>query len=119
MSYTPPIRIKTDTDDFAELRLASTVFVDKSLLIKEFLDDGSMVALIARPRRWGKSLNMDMLGRFLGMELDAQGNPLPQESSLNYKLFAGGEVDRGDGHIKALNSLKISSYPEIMRLQGR
>ncbi|MEL6413189.1 MAG: AAA family ATPase, partial [Bacteroidota bacterium] len=41
------------TDDFAKLLLESQCFVDKSLFIKEFLEDSGEVALITRPRRWG------------------------------------------------------------------
>ena len=87
------VKFKIGTDDFAKLLLESTVFVDKTLLIKEFLEDHGDVVLLTRPRRWGKSLNMDMLGHFLEIEVDEQGVPLPQEDSLNHKLFAGGEVD--------------------------
>ncbi|MEL6412959.1 MAG: AAA family ATPase, partial [Bacteroidota bacterium] len=57
--------IYTGTDDFAKLLLSSNVFVDKSLFIKEFLLNSGEALLITRPRRWGKSLNMNMLGRFL------------------------------------------------------
>ena len=54
------------------------MFVDKSMFIKEFLKARSgEVVLITRPRRWGKSLNMDMLKRFLAIEVDEQGAPLP------------------------------------------
>ena len=111
--------IKIGTDDFAKLLLESTVFVDKSLFIKEFLEDNSDVVLITRPRRWGKSLNMDMLGRFLAIEVDAQGVPLPQGSSLNHKLFAGGQVEVGLGDTKLLSPLKISSCSESMKFQGQ
>lgn len=36
-------------------------YVDKTLLIKEFLDRKTLVTLFTRPRRFGKTLNMDML----------------------------------------------------------
>ena len=39
-------------------------YVDKTLLIKEFLDRKSLVSLFTRPRRFGKTLNMDMLRVF-------------------------------------------------------
>lgn len=39
-------------------------YVDKTLLIKEFLDRKSFVSLFTRPRRFGKTLNMDMLRVF-------------------------------------------------------
>lgn len=39
-------------------------YVDKTLLIKEFLDRKTFVSLFTRPRRFGKTLNMDMLRVF-------------------------------------------------------
>lgn len=39
-------------------------YVDKTLLIKEFLDQKPLVSLFTRPRRFGKTLNMDMLKVF-------------------------------------------------------
>ena len=39
-------------------------YVDKTLLIREFLDERPQVSLFTRPRRFGKTLNMDMLRVF-------------------------------------------------------
>ena len=39
-------------------------YVDKTLMIKEFLDERPQVSLFLRPRRFGKTLNMDMLRVF-------------------------------------------------------
>ncbi len=39
-------------------------YVDKTLLIKELLDRKAYVSLFTRPRRFGKTLNMDMLRVF-------------------------------------------------------
>lgn len=39
-------------------------YVDKTLLIKEFLDQKPLVSLFTRPRRFGKTLNMEMLRVF-------------------------------------------------------
>ncbi|MBP3476990.1 MAG: AAA family ATPase [Lachnospiraceae bacterium] len=39
-------------------------YVDKTLLIKEFLDQKPLVSLFTRPRRFGKTLNMDMIRVF-------------------------------------------------------
>ena len=39
-------------------------YVDKTLLIKDFLDKKPKVSLFTRPRRFGKTLNMDMLRVF-------------------------------------------------------
>ncbi|MEL6412875.1 MAG: AAA family ATPase, partial [Bacteroidota bacterium] len=106
--------IYTGTDDFADLLLNSSVFVDKSLFIKEFLLNSGKAILITRPRRWGKSLNMDMLGRFLAIEVDENGVPLPPAQSLNRKLFLGGEVDIRPGKTKQLAPLKIAQYDEVV-----
>ncbi|MEM7403631.1 MAG: AAA family ATPase [Myxococcota bacterium] len=51
--------------DFAKLRQSDCCFVDKTLFIKEFLDVPTEVTLITRPRRFGKTINLDMLCRFL------------------------------------------------------
>lgn len=48
-------------DDFKKLIEKGGYFVDKSLFIKEILDDISAVKLITRPRRFGKTLNLSML----------------------------------------------------------
>lgn len=39
-------------------------YVDKTLFIKDFLDERAKVSLFTRPRRFGKTLNMDMLRVF-------------------------------------------------------
>ena len=39
-------------------------YVDKTMLIKEFLDQKPLVSLFTRPRRFGKTLNMDMVRVF-------------------------------------------------------
>ncbi|MEE0751350.1 AAA family ATPase [Frisingicoccus sp.] len=39
-------------------------YVDKTMFIKDFLDERPMVSLFTRPRRFGKTLNMDMLRTF-------------------------------------------------------
>ena len=51
--------------DFKMLRVRDNYFIDKSLFIKYILDNQSSVALITRPRRFGKTLNMSMLRYFL------------------------------------------------------
>ena len=44
--------------DFKELIEDNYYYVDKSLFIKEIIDDGSKVILFPRPRRFGKTLNL-------------------------------------------------------------
>ena len=36
-------------------------YIDKTMMIKDFIDERPMVTLFTRPRRFGKTLNMDML----------------------------------------------------------
>ena len=47
--------------DFKVLRLKDYYFIDKSLYIKDIIDNTSKVILVTRPRRFGKTLNMSML----------------------------------------------------------
>lgn len=49
--------------DFKEA-VSNYYYVDKTLLIKDFLDEIPKVSLFTRPRRFGKTLNMDMLRIF-------------------------------------------------------
>ncbi|MEM7496145.1 MAG: AAA family ATPase, partial [Myxococcota bacterium] len=58
--------------DFTKLREGGYAFVDKSLFIKEILDGGDDVTLITRPRRFGKTINLNMLRCFLHWPLDHQ-----------------------------------------------
>ena len=47
--------------DFKMLRLRDNYFIDKSLYIKDIINNQSGVILVTRPRRFGKTLNMSML----------------------------------------------------------
>ncbi len=47
--------------DFKRLRVRDNYFIDKSLYIKEIIDNQASVILVTRPRRFGKTLNMSML----------------------------------------------------------
>lgn len=48
-------------------------YVDKTLMIKEFLDKKPLVSLFTRPRRFGKTLNMDMLRVFFEISEEDTG----------------------------------------------
>ena len=47
----------------SDYRVAVTdyYYIDKTMMIKDFIDERPMVSLFTRPRRFGKTLNMDML----------------------------------------------------------
>lgn len=50
----------------SDFKVATTnyYYVDKTLLIRDFLDTKPLVSLFTRPRRFGKTLNMDMFRAF-------------------------------------------------------
>lgn len=52
-------------------------YVDKTLMIRDFLDAKPMVSLFTRPRRFGKTLNMDMLRVFF--------EKTPEDTSVYFK----------------------------------
>lgn len=105
-------------DDFESLIHRSTVFVDKTMLLKELIENSYSTILITRPRRWGKSINMSMMQKFFEVEVDREGNILPEEQKRNRKLFVGGEIDLGLDGFKNFKPLKISHDEFSMKKQG-
>jgi hypothetical protein len=61
-------RLPIGVENFQELITEDYFLVDKTLLIKTFIEDGSKVILIPRPRRFGKTLNMSMLNYFFSIQ---------------------------------------------------
>ncbi|MEI3026083.1 MAG: AAA family ATPase [Ruminococcus callidus] len=80
-------------EDFKRLVDNEYYFVDKTLMIKDLLENKETVNLFTRPRRFGKTLNMSMLQRFF-----------EATEKSNAYLFDG---------------LKIAAYPEYMAYQGQ
>ena len=58
--------------DYTEMKVNNYYVVDKTLLIKDFLDYGKKVTLITRPRRFGKTLNMSMMSEFFDITKDSK-----------------------------------------------
>ena len=85
--------IQIGTSDFRELIEGYNYFIDKSLLIKEFIENGAKVVLTPRPRRFGKTLNLSMLRYFFDIRT--------KEETKN--LFKG---------------LKIENESKILKNQG-
>lgn len=56
--------IAIGTSDFKKLRTKQDYYIDKSMYIKDIIDNRSEVVLVTRPRRFGKTLNMSMLKYF-------------------------------------------------------
>ncbi len=82
MDYKPlPIGI----DNFKKLITRGYYFIDKTLLIKDLLDNKADVNLFTRPRRFGKTLNMSMLQYFF----EDRYNEITGEKEENSYLFEG------------------------------
>ena len=59
-------------DSFRKIRETDRYYVDKTMLIKEFIERGDEVALITRPRRFGKTLNMTTIREFFDITADSK-----------------------------------------------
>ena len=80
-----PLKIALGTDNFKEMVTQYDVYVDKTLFIKEVLDSSEKAMLITYPRRWGKTLNLDMLKTFL--EPENKECKKVDQAEDNYSLF--------------------------------
>ena len=58
---------------FDKIREKNCFYVDKTLFIKEWWENEDDVTLIARPRRFGKTLNMSMLEQFFSVDYKDRG----------------------------------------------
>ena len=86
-------QIYIGVESFEELVEGGYFYIDKTLFIKELLENKGKATLITRPRRFGKTLNMNMLRSFFDVGRD------------NRHLFEG---------------LKIMEYPEVVeKHQGK
>ena len=69
--------------------------VDKTLMIKDFLERGNEVTLITRPRRFGKTINMSMMAEFFDITKDSR------------EIFKDTEI------MKTEYASEINQYPTI------
>lgn len=70
-------KIPIGIEDFKMLITDDYFYIDKSKFVEEILNDGALVKLFTRPRRFGKTLNMSMLKHFFDI----------REVEENRKLF--------------------------------
>jgi hypothetical protein len=61
------MKLPVGLSDFKTLLTDDYHFVDKSLLVRDVMQDGATVLLITRPRRFGKTLNLSMLDYFFNV----------------------------------------------------
>lgn len=66
----PAVKLPIGIENFEKLRTEGFYYVDKTGLITELLNSWSEVNLFTRPRRFGKSLNMNMLKYFFSYDCD-------------------------------------------------
>ena len=79
----PRVNLPIGTSDFAEIRREGWYYVDKTGLIGDLLNTRkAKVTLITRPRRFGKTLGMNMLANFFDIRKDSEA------------LFEGLEVSK-------------------------
>ena len=72
-------------EDFEKLHCDDFYYVDKTGLIKELMENWAEVNLFTRPRRFGKSLNMNMLKNFFELGTDKsmfEGLEIAREKNL-------------------------------------
>ena len=65
-------RIPVGLKDYEKLKRENYYVVDKTLMIKDFLEQGNEVTLITRPRRFGKTINMSMMAEFFDITKDSK-----------------------------------------------
>lgn len=58
--------------DYETLKNQNYFFIDKSMMIYDFLMRKSTVTLITRPRRFGKTINMSMMSSFFDITKDSK-----------------------------------------------
>lgn len=88
-------KIPIGIENYREMIDNEFYYVDKTLMIKELLDNRTKVFLMTRPRRFGKTLGLSMLQTFFEDERDGNGNKIER---LHY--FQGKKImDAGEEYL--------------------
>ena len=74
MSNTRKKQIAIGVEDFKKIIDKGGYFVDKTLMIQSLIESQAMVTLFMRPRRFGKTLNMDMLRTYFEKSTQRRAN---------------------------------------------
>ncbi|WP_339001343.1 ATP-binding protein [Fusobacterium animalis] len=105
-------RLAIGLSDFKELIEENFYYFDKTRFIDEVIKDGSKVKLFARPRRFGKTLNMSMLKYFFDIT----------KANENKKLFKNLYIEKTESFKEqgqypviflSLKDLKASTWEEM------
>lgn len=101
MKKTLPVGI----EDFKKIRERDYYYVDKTMFIKELLDNGSAVSLFTRPRRFGKTLTLSMVRYYFEKGQTEEGQVMD-----NSYLFKGlGIMDAGEVYLKHMGQYPVIS----------
>ncbi len=60
--------------DFGQIITTNNFYIDKTMFIKEWWQNNDTVTLITRPRRFGKTLNLDMIEHFFSISHSGNGD---------------------------------------------
>ena len=60
--------------DFEQMITSDNFYIDKTMFIKEWWENNDTVTLITRPRRFGKTLNLDMTDHFFSVNYFGRGD---------------------------------------------
>ena len=114
-------------DGFEKIRTNDFYYVDKTMFIKELLQNWGEVNLFTRPRRFGKTLNMSMLKSFFEIGSDPalfDGLKIAQEKDLCEKymgkfpvIFISLKSVDGLKYDSAVTALKTVIGNEAMRFR--
>ena len=118
-------RLPVGVEFFETIRKEDLYYVDKTNLIKELLSDWSAVHLFTRPRRFGKTLNMDMLRCFFeidgnrelfeGLNISRETEIYEQHMGKYPVIFISLKAVSGENYLKALAMLKGLISREAIR----
>ena len=87
-----PRNVAIGLQDFEEVIQKNYFYIDKTDFIRQWWESGDKVTLIARPRRFGKTLNMSMLDYYFS--------------------------ERHAGRRELFEGLSVWNYEEYRQLQG-
>ena len=87
-------KIPIGISNFRKLIKENYYFVDKSLLIQEFIEGGAAIVLTPRPRRFGKTLNMSMIRYFFDINMKEEKNIVTGEIEYSRDLFRGLKIEK-------------------------
>lgn len=112
--------------DFEQIIQNDYFYVDKTAFIREWWESGDTVTLITRPRRFGKTLNMNMLQRFFSVKYAGRGEIFKELSiwkeqkyralqgtyPVIFLSFADVKEQKRDDAVESIKSNLVALYNE-------